>query len=119
MPGQLIMVRGRPVKSKIRQNIVDILYFLGEGYAYDIYKIYRDLFPKVTMRSVYYHLKKGISTKEFMINCVKKEQGDYSWGHEVEKTYYALGPSARPTPNNEPGSHIKQYIDRRPKVEAR
>ncbi|MBW2971587.1 hypothetical protein KY359_00995 [Candidatus Woesearchaeota archaeon] len=51
--------RGRPVKSAIRQNIVEILYFMGEGYAYDVYKQYLELFPAVTMRSVYYHLKKG------------------------------------------------------------
>ena len=90
------MKRGRPLKSMIRQNIVEILYFLGEGYAYDIYKIYIQLFPKVTMRSIYYHLKKGVDIQEFVVKDIKKEKGDYSWGSEAEKIYYSLGPSASP-----------------------
>ena len=32
------MARGRPVKSLIRQNVVEILYIMGKGYGYDIYK---------------------------------------------------------------------------------
>ena len=47
------MPRGRPIKSAIRQNVVEILYFLKKGYGYDIYKAYRDIFPAVTMRSIY------------------------------------------------------------------
>lgn len=80
----------------IRQNIVEILYFLGDGYAYDIYKHYVSVFPLVTMRSVYYHLKKGVSTNEFVVKDIKKEKGTYSWGPEAEKIYYALGPAASP-----------------------
>jgi Fe2+ or Zn2+ uptake regulation protein len=90
------MERGRPLKSKIRQNIIEILYFLEEGYAYDIYKIYIELFPKVTMRSVYYNLNKGVATQEFVVKEIKKEKGEYSWGQEAEKIYYALGPAAMP-----------------------
>jgi DNA-binding transcriptional ArsR family regulator len=90
------MKRGRPLKSEIRQNIVEILYVLGEGYAYQIYKIYAEIFAQVTMRSVYHHLRKGVSTQEFIVKAIKKEQGQYSWGTEVEKTYYALGPAASP-----------------------
>ena len=70
------MKRGRPIKSQIRQNIIEILYFLKEGYAYQVYKIYRDVFPKVTMRSIYYHLNKGKSLGEFEISKVEKEKGD-------------------------------------------
>ncbi len=103
------MVRGRPVKSNIRQNIVEILYFLGKGYAYEIHKIYVELFPAVTMRSVYYHLKKGVQTKEFLVKDIKKETGDYSWGSEAEKIYYCLGPLANPRllPN------VKEYLDKK------
>jgi len=90
-------MRGRPVFSHIRQNIVEILYFLQKGYGYDIYKVYRALFPKVTLRSIYYHLKKGIQTGELKIHTIKSEKGDFSWGNEVEKIYYTLGPNAKPT----------------------
>lgn len=103
------MERGRPLKSKIRQNIVEILYFMGEGYAYDIYKIYVELFPRVTMRSVYYNLNKGAATQEFVIKEIKKEKGNYSWGPEAEKTYYALGPAAVPIIM----PAVKEYFEKR------
>ena len=101
--------KGRPVKSMIRQNIVEILYFLGDGYAYNIYKIYSAIFPQVTMRSVYYHLKKGLSTQEFVIKDIKKEKGKYSWGPEAEKIYYALGPMAGPKVL----VNVKEYLDKK------
>lgn len=87
---------GRPVYSPIRQNIVDILAYVGEGYAYSIYKVYREIFPPVTMRSIYYHLKKGVVLGEFKVTRVLKEKGDYSWGGEAEKIYYALSQAASP-----------------------
>ncbi|MFC1741677.1 hypothetical protein ACFL3V_04030 [Nanoarchaeota archaeon] len=90
------MKAGRPTKSTIRQNIVELLHFLGEGYAYDLYRVYTEIFPKITMRSVYYHLKKGVALQEFVVKDIKKEKGDYSWGSEAEKIYYALGPNAAP-----------------------
>ena len=101
------MPRGRPVKSTIRQNVVEILHFMGKGYGYNIYKSYRDIFPTVTMRSIYYHLNKGIETEEFKIAEVKKEEGNYSWGSTVTKTYYSLGPKAKPVINSE----VKKYFD--------
>lgn len=91
------MARGRPIKSAIRQNIVEILYFMKEGYGYDIYKIYVEIFPKTTMRNVYYHLRKGAELKEFKISKVRAEKGDYSWGEKAEKIYYSLGKNAKPT----------------------
>ena len=99
--------RGRPVKSQIRQNIIEILYFLGKGYGYDIYKVYREVFPKVTMRSIYYHLKKGVEIGEIQIKTVKAEKGDYSWGESAEKTYYSLGERAIPKMDN----RVKDYLD--------
>ena len=102
------MKQGRPVKSPIRQNIIEILYFLGEGYAYDIYKIYVQIFPKVTMRSIYYHLKKGTILEEFKIKEIRKERGDYSWGQEAEKIYYTLGPNASPLISPE----VKDFFDK-------
>jgi len=90
------MKRGRPVRSQIRQNMVDILFFLKEAYGYDIYRNYIRIFPKITLRSVYYHLRKGVQIQEFKIKKVKSEKGDYSWGREAEKIYYELGPNAKP-----------------------
>ena len=101
------MAKGRPAKSGIRQNIIEILFHLKEGYGYDIYKIYRNIFPNVTMRSIYYHLKKGADLGEFKINKVEKEKGDFSWGSEVEKIYYGLGPNAKPAGNE----RIKELIE--------
>ncbi len=89
------MARGRPVKSAIRQNIVEILNVKGDMYGYDIYRVYREIFPSITLRSIYYHLRKGLSTGEFVVKEVKKEKGDFSWGTETEKIYYALGPKAQ------------------------
>jgi len=101
------MKRGRPAHSEVRQNIIEILYFLKKGYGYDIYKIYRALFPKVTMRLVYYHLKKGVALGELKIDRIEKTKGDYSWGGEAEKIYYSLGPAAKPTFVQ----RIKDYLD--------
>ncbi len=101
------MQRGRPVGSKVRQNIVEILHYAGELHGYGIYAIYRNIFPKVTMRAIYYHLKKGVATKEFKVTRIKKEAGEYSWGAEVERIYYSLGPEAKPLGNRA----VKEYID--------
>lgn len=91
------MPRGRPVKSQIRQNIIEILFFTKESYAYEIYKLYLKAFPKVTMRSIYYHLRKGEKLGEFKISKIKSEKGKYSWGPTAEKVYYVLGPNAKPS----------------------
>ena len=102
------MAKGRPVKSEIRQNMVEILFFMKQGYGYEIYKVYISIFPKVTMRSIYYHLKKGVSLNEFKIDKVEKEKGDYSWGPEAEKIYYGLGDTAKATGMDK----VKEYFDK-------
>ncbi|RMF54874.1 hypothetical protein D6745_03880 [Candidatus Woesearchaeota archaeon] len=70
---------------------------MKKGYGYDIYKVYTQVFPKVSMRSIYYHLNKGVLLKEFAIEKISKEKGNYSWGSEAEKIYYTLGENARPS----------------------
>ncbi len=105
------MPRGRPVKSQIRQNIIEILHFLGKAYGYDIFKIYRVVYPKVTLRSIYYHLRKGVQLHEFKIEKIEKEKGDYSWGAEAEKIYYSLGPNAKPTIDQK----LQVYLEQRKK----
>ncbi len=101
------MKRGRPVKSIIRQNVVEILHFLGQGYGYEISKIYNEIFPKVTQRSIYYHLHKGILTKEIEVHKIERAEGNYSWGPVVEKIFYSLGKEAQP--KGEPG--VKEFLE--------
>ncbi|MBW2996376.1 hypothetical protein KY332_03690 [Candidatus Woesearchaeota archaeon] len=105
------MKRGRPVESKIRQNVVEILYFMKKGYGYEVYKAYRAIFPAVTMRVIYYHLKKGVETKEFKVAEIKSEKGDYSWGGQAEKIYYSLGPEAKPKID----SRVEKYFRKKKK----
>ena len=101
------MKKGRPIRSHIRQNIVEILSYIKKAYGYEIYKIYVSIFPKVTLRSIYYHLKKGLDLGEFKINKVEKEKGEYSWGTEAEKIYYSLGDNAKPLGND----RVKEYVE--------
>ncbi len=103
------MPRGRPVRSEIRQNIVDILYLLGESYGYEIHKIYINIFPRCTSEVIYYHLRKGVALEEFAIKRIKTEKGEYSWGGTAEKIYYKLGPNANPRIRK----RIKRYLDKR------
>ncbi|MBU0756625.1 MAG: hypothetical protein KKF44_01040 [Nanoarchaeota archaeon] len=90
------MGRGRPTFSQIRQNMIEILYFLGKAYGYEIYKAYKEIYPSVTLRVMYYHLKKGLSLEEFKQHKIVVEAGDYSWGGSVERIYYSLGKNADP-----------------------
>ncbi len=102
------MKRGRPVKSQIRQNVVEILSCLKKGYGYQISKIYNEVFPQVTQRSIYYHLRKGVLTKEIEVNNIEQEKGNFSWGPTVEKTYYSLGKSAEPKGN----AKVKEFLNK-------
>jgi len=99
----------RPTKSVIRSNILEILYFLGDGYGYQVAKIYNEVFPKVTQRSIYYHLRKGLQTQEIDIHKVKIEKGDYSWGSSVEKIYYTLGKRAEPKGEKRVQKFLEKY----------
>jgi len=104
------MRRGRPTKSSIRQNIIELLFFLGKAYGYRIHKIYKQIFPNCTREVIYYHLKKGMTLGEFEIQEIKQEKGDYSWGIIVEKKYYKLGPNAKPLGNE----RVKKFFDEHP-----
>ena len=102
------MPRGRPVKSQIRQNIIELLAVMHKGYGYEIHKVYKEVFPECTREVVYYHLKKGIALGEFAIDSVKQEHGSYSWGGTVEKTYYKLGHNAKPLGDQRVKDHFKK-----------
>jgi len=99
---------GRPIGSEVRQNIVDILHAIKHLHGYEIYKLYIELFPQVTMRLIYYHLKKGLSIEEFKILRVDKKKGNFSWGSETQHIIYQLGSAAKPRDN----PRIKEYVDK-------
>ncbi|MFT4260968.1 MAG: hypothetical protein ACMXX9_00875 [Candidatus Woesearchaeota archaeon] len=109
------MARGRPIGSSVRQNMIEILYFLQTAHGYHIFKVYKELYPKITLRAIYYHLKKGLDLKEFEIANIKKEDGDYSWGTEAEKIYYKLGPNANPRMDE----RVKILLDAKPELKTR
>lgn len=105
------MPRGRPTKSDIRQNIIEILALIDKAYGYELHKIYKQIFPSCTREVIYYHLKKGVTIGEFVMEEIKEEKGDYSWGTVVEKKYYKLGPKAEP--RGDP--RVKEFFEKRKK----
>ncbi|MGB9674977.1 MAG: hypothetical protein ACP5IJ_00645 [Candidatus Nanoarchaeia archaeon] len=88
--------RGRAVGSVIRDNLIEILYFLKNAHAYELYKAYKKAFGPVNIRSVYYNLAKGKELGIFEIKEIKKIEGDFSWGSVVERIIYGLGANANP-----------------------
>lgn len=90
------MPRGRPAFSPIRDNLVELIYYYGKGYGYELYKRYVEVFHKTTMRSIYYHLNKGVSLGVFKIDKVEQVKGNYSWGTGVRRVIFSLGPNAKP-----------------------
>ncbi len=101
------MPRGRPVRSEIRQNMVEILAVKGEAYGYELAKVYNAIFPQCTRENIYYHLRKGVAIGEFIIKEIKQEKGNFSWGSIVEKKYYSLGPNAKP----EGSERVRKYFE--------
>lgn len=106
--------RGRPVKSNIRQNIVEILNVIGSAYGYKVHKFYNELFPACTRENIYYNLRKGVKLGEFELAEVKQEKGDYSWGTVVEKKYYKLGPKAVPRGDE----RVRDFFDKLKKLKS-
>ena len=102
------MPRGRPTRSQIRQNIVEILAVMKQGYGYEIYKAYKAIFGDATQRSIYYHLNKGVKLEEFKVERISQEQGNFSWGTTVQKIYYALGSGAKPTGSDA----VKEFFEK-------
>ncbi len=88
--------RGRKPNSRIRQNLVEMLYFLESINGYEAYKMYMSIFDSCSQRSIYYHLSRGIETNEFCIDSVQTQTGDFSWGKNSQHVYYRLGKSAKP-----------------------
>ncbi len=88
---------GRKPNSSIRKNLVEILFFLKEAYGYQLYKIYSYVFEKkISIRSIYYNLTKGVELGVFKIKDVQEASGDYSWGNNVQRIIFSLGKEAHP-----------------------
>lgn len=105
------MPRGRPVKSQVRQNMIEIMAVLGKAYGYELYKAYKEIYPRVTLRVMYYHLKKGVDIGEFKQHKVIIEHGEFSWGSSVEKTIYTLGKNAKPKGED----RVKEFFEKKKK----
>ncbi|NJL44260.1 MAG: hypothetical protein HC945_03030 [Nitrosarchaeum sp.] len=95
------MKRGRPTYSVIRQRVVEILSHMGKAYGYEIFKVYKQIFDPITLRVIYYHLRKGTDLEEFKVERIETTKGEYSWGSETQKIYYSLGSAAKPAGDDE------------------
>ena len=81
---------GRPIGSNVRNNIISLLSREGPMHGYELYQKYIMNYPKVTMRLIYYHLKKGVSTGELKVYKIEHKKGEYSWGTEVQNIIYTV-----------------------------
>ena len=100
------MKRGRPIKSVVRQNLIEIIFIKGPACGYELHKIYIELFPKTSRENVYYNLRKGVKLGEFNVE-IKKVEGDYSWGRTAEKIFYSIGSNAHPKGD----SRVKNFFE--------
>jgi len=90
MENKHVKKQGRPIGSNVRTNIINLLSKEGPMHGYQIYQEYIKYYPKVSMRLIYYHLKKGVSLEELKIHKIEKKKGEFSWGNEVQNILYAV-----------------------------
>lgn len=107
------MARGRPPKSQVRENLIEVLHVLKRAYGYELYKAYIIVFPAVSMRTIYYHLRKGARYGMFKVQKVQIEPGDYSWGPDAEKVYYIIGPKGMPKKDPRVRASLKEFFQLR------
>ena len=88
-------MRGRPAGSIARENILKIVAALGISYGYEVYKIYKEFFGKITLRNIYYNLRKGVELLQLAEVGAHEILGNFTWGRIVERKYYILGPLGR------------------------
>lgn len=88
-------MRGRPKGTNIRKNISWIIKHMGYSYGYEILRNYNLVFGPIKMRTLYYNLRSGISSGEFVVMDIRREVGNYTWGSETERVYYTIGPYAQ------------------------
>ena len=83
--------RGRPIGSLVRNRIIKIIKNKDKPiYGYEVFSEYKKKYPNASIRLIYYHLKKAFLLGEIKIAKISKEKGKYSWGNEVERTYYEV-----------------------------
>lgn len=83
-------LQGRPLGSNVRNNIIALLSREGPMHGYELYQKYIEQYPAVTMRLIYYHLKKGVSIGDLKVHKIEKKKGNYSWGNEVQNVVYSV-----------------------------
>ena len=81
--------RGRPVKSQIRQNIIELLAVMKKSRVHHNAYLYAN-FSEVHPRSIYYHLKKGVETGEIEIDEIREEKGEFSRAQKWKKRIIGL-----------------------------
>jgi hypothetical protein len=100
---------GRKPKSQIRDEMVELLYFLKEAYGYDLYKKYCKVYDKkVSMRSIYYHLNKGVELGIFNLKEIRDVKGDFSWGSGAKQVIFQLGINATPKINKTVEAKVRE-----------
>ena len=77
------------VKNSVRSRIVEILKE-GTAYGYQIFKKYRARYGEISLRLIYYHLKKGEKDGLFEMTEFEEATGDFSWGGTTKHKYYKL-----------------------------
>ena len=82
--------RGRPTKSKVRDNIIVILVQKGPMYGYELFKEYKKRFGLINICSIYYNLKKGVSLDLFECKKTEEKEGNYSWGKSTTVCRYSI-----------------------------
>lgn len=87
------------------QQIVDTLC---ASYGYEIYRVYNEFFEPISLRSMYYHLKRGVQLDEFKEVAVKETKGSYTWGDISIRKYYILGTAAQHHTNED----LEELIER-------
>ncbi|MBS3064184.1 MAG: hypothetical protein J4472_00015 [DPANN group archaeon] len=88
--------RGRVVGSVIRDNIIELLYCMEKSHAYELAKTYKKVFGPISIRSVYYNLKKGLEIGVFEVKEIQKVEGNFSWGTTAQRICYGLTNKAAP-----------------------
>ncbi|HLP79299.1 MAG TPA: hypothetical protein VK158_01570 [Acidobacteriota bacterium] len=96
-----VAVRGRPVKSVIRQNIVQLLARIKPITGYELAKLYCKCFASCTQRSIYYHLHKGVELEEISVDRKERAAGTFSWGPTSDRLYFTIGKKSRVEPKPE------------------
>lgn len=82
-------VSPKDVRNSVRSRIVEILKE-SPAYGYSVYKKYRSRFGSVSLRLIYYHLRKGEEDGLFEVVDVEKASGEFSWGESSKRKYYKL-----------------------------